>query len=279
MNATKQKIMVIERREETRHALQEVLSSFWHVTFVGSVGEADKKAKDEEFDLIVTGCILPRLSGKEGVLTFKTVNAMVIEEKAALLKKVRDTVHRFETDFKSKVSESEALLAQSQIQEEKISELINERLRRLEEEKIQHGQEIKDLEHEKQTALNAAQEAAQMVETVKQDMTAVQKESEIALTAKGEAEKKLEAASDEKKDAEARVAAAIEEKAEIEQKFAALVESSKADTDALNMEIISIREDLDKSVGAAEAVIAEKAKVEEKFEKIQEQWEKFAGNQ
>ena len=197
---------------------------------------------------------------------------MATDEKAVLLEKVRDTAHRFETDFKSKVSESEALLAQAQVQQEKISELINERLRRLEEEKIQHSQEIEKMELDKQTALAAAEEAARMVETV-------QKESEMVLAAKSEAEKQLEAALVEKKDAEARLAAATEEKAEAEQRLTALMESSKADVDALNMTINSLKEDLENSAGAAEAMVAEKAKVEEKLARIQEQWEKFAGNQ
>lgn len=197
---------------------------------------------------------------------------MATDEKAAFLEKVKDTVHRLETDFKSKASESEELVAQSQLQQEKISELINDRLRRLEEEKIQHNQEIENIEHEKQAALNAAEEAARMLETV-------QKEAEIALAAKGEAEKQLEAALVEKKDAEARIDAATEEKADAEQRFATLVESSKAETDALSKTINSLKEDLDNSAGAVTAAIAEKAQVEEKLVRIQEQWEKFAGNQ
>ena len=272
MNETMHKIMVIEQREEAVHALKEMLSPVWDVTFVDSGEEADKKAKDEEFDLIVTDCILPRLAGKEGVLRFKTADASDVEGKAAVLEKVRDTVHRFQTDFQSKISESEELLAQSQAQQEKISEMINERLRRLEEEKIKHSQTIKDIEQEKQTALNAVEEAARRVETV-------QKETEMALAAKNEAEKQIETVKVEKNEAEETLALAIKEKAEIEQRFAALAESAKADTDALNMTINSLKEDLDKSVGAAEAALAEKAMVEEKLERIQEQWEKFAGNQ
>jgi CheY-like chemotaxis protein len=272
MNETNQKIMVIEQREAAKRALKEMLSPLGEVTFVDSGAEAEKKAKDEDFDLIVTNCILPRLAGKEGVLIFKTGDAKVSDEKTALLEKVRDTVHRFETDFKSKVSESEELLAQSQIQQEKISELINERLRRLEEDKIQHSREIEGMEHEKQTALNAAEEAARMLQTV-------QKESEIALAAKGETEKQLEAALVDKTDAAARLAAALEERAEAEQRLAALVESSKADSDALNMTINTLKENLDKSAAAVEAMIAEKTMVEEKLARIQEQWEKFAGNQ
>ena len=272
MNETKQKIMVIEQKKEAVLALEEVLAPVLDVTFVDSVGEADKKAQDEEFDLIVTDCVLPRLASTDGVLTFKSVEAMDADGKSALLMKVRDRVRRFEADFKSKVSESEALLAQSQSQQEKISELINERLRRLEEEKIQHRRVIEDVEREKQTALEAAEEAARKMETMR-------KESENVLAEKSEMEKRLEAAMAEKSEAEVSLAAAIEDKSEFEQKLAALTESFKADTNALNMIINDLKEDLEKSVGAAEAAMAEKAMVEEKLERIQEQWEKFAGNQ
>ena len=272
MNEAKQKIMVIEQEEEVRLALKDMLSPYWDVTFVDSGEEADKKTRDDEFDLIVADCILPRVAGQESALTFKSVDAVVTGDKTAFIEKVKDLAAGFETDFKAKVSESEDLLAQSRNQQDKISEMINDRLRRLEEEKIQHRREIEDMEHEKQNALDAVEEAARKVE-------AVQKEHEMALAEKGEAEKQLEAAREERKEAEERLAAAIEEKSEIEQRFTALTESSKANANALNSTINALKEDLERSVGAAEAAMAEKAKVEEKLERIQEQWEKFAGNQ
>ena len=169
MNEAKQKVMVIEQKEEARQALKELLPPLWDVTFVDSGEEADKKTKDEEFDLIVADYILPRLSGQEGVLVFKTVDAGITGDKTALIEKVKNLAHSFETDFKAKVSDNEDLLAQSRTQQETISEMIKERLRRLEEEKIRHSQEIEDIKHEKQNAQKAVEEAAQRMETVKKE--------------------------------------------------------------------------------------------------------------
>ena len=64
MNEDRRKVMIIDGESETARALDGMLSPHWDVTAVGSVGEAAEKAEREDFDVIVTGYVLPRVSGQ-----------------------------------------------------------------------------------------------------------------------------------------------------------------------------------------------------------------------
>ena len=69
--------------------------------------------------------------------------------------------------------------------------------------------------------------------------------------------------------------AALKAKAEVESKLAEIEEKVVKERDGLNMKLKSVTEELNKALSVAETAIQEKATVEEKLTKFQENWEKY----
>jgi hypothetical protein len=123
------------------------------------------------------------------------VKDMVEEEKAALFKEIRDAVNQVEIDFQSKASDSEKLLRESQAKQDQLFDMLDNKIRSLEEEKFTLDEEIQGLREKVEAALSekaAAQERAE----------AAQEERQQVLVEKAEAQELAKKAQEEKQKAE-----------------------------------------------------------------------------
>ena len=182
-------------------------------------------------------------------------NASVIaaDQKAELLKKVREAVKKVEMDFQKQKPATQKLLQESEAKQDNILDLLNKRMRQLESEKAEAEKQAK-------TALSEKAEA--------------EKQTETALSEKAEAEKAVDAAIKEKEAAKKKADGALDEKIETEKRLA----KATKNIEALNEQTASLKEDLDKSVTIAETAIRERGQLQEKLTQFQENWEKYVAS-
>ncbi len=285
MSEIKQKFMIIDGESGASEAIQEILAQHYDVTIVGTAKEAAEKAENQDFDLIVTGYILPQISGAKAISEIKTTKDIAPEEKAKLLKKLREAVKQVEMDFQAKKSATEVLLRESQAKQDKILDLLNDRMRQLENENTELGREVRSFKEQLSTAVKQRADAEEKAEAARNDVAHAERELETLLAEKAEAEKQAEtallekteiektagAAIKERDEAEKKVDDALHERAEMEKKLA----GATRNIEALNKQTTSLKEELDKTITIAETAVNEKTRLQEKLAKIQENWEKY----
>ena len=176
--------------------------------------------------------------------------SVVVDQKAELLKKVREALKQVEMDFQKKKSPTEKLIRESEAKQDNILDLLNKNMRQLVSEKAEAEKRAK-------TALSEKAEA--------------EKRAETALSEKAKAEKAVDAVIKEKEAAERKADGALDEKAEAEKRLA---EATK-NIEGLNEQIGSLKDDLDKSVTIAETAVRERGELQEKLNQFQENWEKY----
>ncbi|MBF0510308.1 MAG: hypothetical protein HQK57_15470 [Deltaproteobacteria bacterium] len=225
MTATKKKVMIIDGDPTQVEAFRKLLSEHYDVTIVATPKEAIDKAKTEDFDVIVNGYILPMVTGPGGIKEVRTLDALMSEEKAAILKKTRNAVLRVESEFQTGKSAIEELLRHSQAQLDNILALLNGRIFQLETDKAQLQRDINILNDEVKTVSVGQAEAEQKARDALAAMNEAQNKAEVALQDKAEIEKKMMAAVEARAQAESQVKIAQAEKTEAEKKMMAAVEA------------------------------------------------------
>jgi chromosome segregation ATPase len=171
---------------------------------------------------------------------------MIANDKAELLKKFREVVKQAEVDFEAKKPTTEELLRKSKAKQDRLIELINDRVRQLESEKTELEREIQGLREQADTATRK----------------------------KAEAEDKTEAALKDKAEAENKMERLVTEKAEAEKKLAEV----KGNAEGLGEQITGLKGDLNKAVSIAESAVREKGQMQEKLVQFQENWEKYVAS-
>ncbi|MBF0550623.1 MAG: response regulator [Deltaproteobacteria bacterium] len=225
MTATKKKVMIIDGDPTQVEAFRKLLSEHYEVTTVATPKEAIDKAKTEDFDVIVNGYILPMVTGPEGIKEVRTLDSLMAEEKAAILKKMRDAVLRVESEFQTGKAATEELLKHSQAQLDNILDLLNGRILQLETEKAQLQRDINGLKDEVKTASVVQAGAEQKARDAIAAMNEALNKAGIALQGKTEAEKKMLVAIEAKAQAESQVKIAQAEKAEAEKEMMTAIEA------------------------------------------------------
>jgi chromosome segregation ATPase len=179
--------------------------------------------------------------------------SMAVDQKAELLKKVREAVKQVEMDFQETKTATQKLLRESEAKQDKILDLLNKQMRQLVSEKD-------EVEKRAKAALSEKAEA--------------EKQAKAAFSEKAKAEEAVDAAIKEKEAAEKKADSALDEKAEAEK---SLAEATK-NIEALREQITSLKGDLDKSVTIAETAVRERGQLQEKLTQFQENWEKYIGS-
>ena len=110
---------------------------------------------------------------------------------------------------------------------------------------------------------------------LKQEMQAVTEKDEVYLKEKIEAEEKAKASLKAQEEAEAKAENALNEKNEAEAGIAKLREEDAGRITQLAGEANRLTEELENAMALAEQNRAEKASIEEKLTKLQENWEKY----
>lgn len=181
-----------------------------------------------------------------------TAEDMGAQEKAAVLKKVRDQLHEAVSAAQVKTASAEKVLQETDARQEKILGLLNDDVRRHVNEEARLNQELQTLSEKLDSALEQKAEA--------------EKKSEIALRDRTAVAEKLKTMLAEKAETESRAETCLREKAAAEEKLG-----------NVQKEIETISAELGGARSAAETAVEEKTKMEKKLQALQENWENYVG--
>ncbi|MBW2062392.1 MAG: hypothetical protein JRI95_12660 [Deltaproteobacteria bacterium] len=229
------KIMILNYDSEATEKVRDIFPENCDVTTSDSLKDISEKA-DEDFDIIITGYVVPAVSGDRTWSYLQNIQKALDEAKSAMQGK-RDA--------------NEALMRETQEKQDNILEMLNDHVRGVESE----------------------------VAVLKTKMESMTEETEAARKSKEEAIEKAEAAFKEKAEAEKKAEEALKEKARTEEEFDKIREDDVKAIASLEKDVITLREELEKSISLAEQAYAEKGVIEEKLAKLQENWEKYMEGQ
>jgi len=249
MPEEKRRMLILNYDSEATKRVRDIFSQHCDIVAADSLKDVAKKA-DEDFDIIISGYVIPAVSGKKSVSYLQNIENALDEAKLAVQEK-RDA--------------NEVLLGESQKKWDEILKLLNDHIRGIENERAELKQKMQSLMEETNTARKQQEEA--------------EKKAEAALKDKEEAEKKAEAALKDKEEAEEKAETALMEKTKTEEELAQSREENAEVIAKLNSEVNTLREELEKSISLAEQAHKEKTSIEEKLAKLQDSWEKYVADQ
>ena len=235
MAEKKQKILILDYDSDTTAAVGDIFSKHYDTVTVASLEEASKKANDGKYDIIITGYVIPAVSGKKAISYLKNIKTAISKAKKAA---------------QNKSAAAQKLLRQSRDKQDEILDMLNENISGVENKRAALEQKIQSMMEEIDTARNSK--------------TETEKKTELALKDKQKAEEKLEAALEGKQKAEEIVETVLTEKTKMIEEF-----------DRLNNEINSLKKEINNSASLAEEAYKEKAEMEDKLTKLQKNWEKY----
>jgi len=260
MPKKKQKMLVLDYDSDTTAAIRDTLSQHCDVSFVDSLKKAAAKARAGKFDVIITGYLVPAVSGK------KTVSC---------LNNIKKAISQAETSVKQKRAAGKKALRESQKNHARIIELLTGHIRQFEVERLELKQQVQSLEKKASIAKKKKTEAEKKAKNAQKEKIGAERKAEEADKKRGETEKILDAEKKAIADAKEKGKAALMEKAEDKEKLDEAIKT----TEALNVEVASLREELKSAVSIAETAVEERNQLEEKVARFQENWEKYMGRQ
>ena len=300
MPKKKQKMLVLDYEPDTTAAVRDMLTQHSDVTFVDSLKKVAAKAKAGKFDVIITGYLVPAVSGKKTVSTLNNIQKAIsqseadVEKKRTAGEKILHEAQENQTRIidlltgHERQSEVERLEAKQQVQgfeekakaaEEKLAEAEKtaQEAQRLKEEAEKRVEEAGKKTAEAEEIAEAERQARAEAERVAQEeKEEAKKRAEEADKKRVEAEEIAEAERQARAEAEDKAEAALISKTEIEKKSAVAIETAEA---KLKAEVAPLREELNNAISIAETAVEERNQLEEKLARFQENWEKYVGGQ
>jgi len=249
MSEENRRILILNYDSEATKRVRDIFSQHCDVTTADSLKDVAEKA-DEDFDIIISGYVIPAVSGDKPVSYLQNIQKALDEAKLAV---------------QEKGGGNEALLGESQKRWNEILKLLNDHIRGIENERTELKQEMQGLTEETNTARKQQEEAENKVEAILKD--------------REDAEKKAEAALKDREDAEKKAKATLMEKTKKEEELAEIREKDAEVIAKLNNDVNTLTEELENSISAAEEARKEKASIEQKLAKLQENWEKYIAGQ
>ena len=249
MSEENRRILILNYDSEATKCARDIFSQHCDVTTADSLKDVAEKA-DEDFDIIISGYVIPAVSGDKPVSYLQNIQKALDEAKLAVQGK-RDA--------------NEALLGESQKKWDEILKVLDDHIRGVENEMAELKQEMQGLMEETKTARKSKEEA--------------DKKAEAALKDKEDAEEKAEAALKDKEEADKKAEATLMEKTKKEEELAEIREKDAEVIAKLNGEVSTLTEELENSISLAEEARKEKASIEKKLAKLQENWEKYVAGQ
>jgi len=263
MPEEKRRILILNYDSEATKRVRDIFSQHCDVTTGDSLKDVAEKA-DEDFDIIISGYVIPSVSGGKPVSYLQNIQKALEEAKLAV---------------QEKRGGNEALLGESQKKWDEILKLLNDRILVIENERAELKQEIQSLVEETNTARKQQEEAEKKAEATLKDREEAEEKAEATLKDREEAEEKAEAAVKDKEDAEKETEAALMEKAKTEEELAEFREEHAKVIAKLNDEVNTLTKELENSISLAEEAHKEKASIEKELVKLQENWEKYVAGQ
>jgi len=235
MSEENRRILILNYDSEATKRVRDIFSQHCDVTTADSLKDVAEKA-DEDFDIIISGYVIPAVSGDKPVSYLQNIQKALDEAKLAV---------------QEKGGGNEALLGESQKRWNEILKLLNDHIRGIENERTELKQEMQGLTEETNTARKQQEEAENKVEAILKDREDAEKKAKATLMEKTKKEEEL---------------------AEIREKDAEVIAK-------LNNDVNTLTEELENSISAAEEARKEKASIEQKLAKLQENWEKYIAGQ
>ena len=249
MSEENRKILILNYDSEATKNARDIFSKHFDITAVDGLKDLSEKV-DEGFDIIITGYVVPAVSGDNTISYLQDIRNALDEAKSAMQEK-RDA--------------NEAILRETLEKQDKILGMLNDHVRGVENETAVLKTKMESLTEETEAARKSKEEA--------------EKKAEAALEEKAVAEEKKEAALKEKTAVEQKAEEALKEKAGAREEFDKIREGDIKVIDSLKKDVSTLREELTKSISLSEQAYAEKNLIEEKLNKLQENWEKYTQGQ
>jgi len=156
MPKKKQKMLVLDYEPDTTAAVRDMLTQHSDVTFVDSLKKVAAKAKAGKFDVIITGYLVPAVSGKKTVST---------------LNNIQKAISQAEADVEKKRTAGEKILHEAQENQTRIIDLLTGHERQSEVERLEAKQQVQGFEEKAKAAekkLAEAEKTAQEAQMLKE---------------------------------------------------------------------------------------------------------------
>ena len=157
MPKKKQKMLVLDYEPDTTAAVRDMLTQHSDVTFVDSLKKVAAKAKAGKFDVIITGYLVPAVSGKKTVST---------------LNNIQKAISQSEADVEKKRTAGEKILHEAQENQTRIIDLLTGHERQSEVERLEAKQQVQGFEEKAKAAekkLAEAEKTAQEAQRLKEE--------------------------------------------------------------------------------------------------------------
>jgi len=175
MSEENRRILILNYDSEATKRIRGIFSQHCEVTTADSLKDIAKKA-DQDFDVIITGYVIPAVSGDKPVSYLQNIQKALDEVKVTVQKK-RDG--------------NEALLGESQKKWDKIFKLLDDHIRGIENERAELKQKMQSLMEKADTARKRKEDAEKKAEAALKDREKEKKKAKTALIEKTKTEEEL----------------------------------------------------------------------------------------
>ena len=175
MSEENRRILILNYDSEATKRIRGIFSQHCEVTTADSLKDIAKKA-DKDFDVIITGYVIPAVSGDKPVSYLQNIQKALDEAKLAV---------------QEKGGGNEALLGESQKKWDEILKLLNDHIRGIENERAELKQKMQGLVEEADTARKRKEDAEKKAEAALKDREKEKKKAEAALIEKTKTEEEL----------------------------------------------------------------------------------------
>jgi chromosome segregation ATPase len=272
MTGEKRKILLLDYDSKVTKAAKKSLDKQYDISLAKTVKDAHQIALSDNFDIIITGYIVPAVSSEKALLCLKHLDT---------------TVSKYEESFRNKKAETKKLVQQSEETKTEILKFLNEKLRTVISEKSSLKKEFKIQEQlidrfqkeisGKEKELNKKNDIEnQLRRSEEENKTAIDRLNIALADMKSELDKSTkisEGAKSAKEEMEKEIKNECKKKEDLQEKIIRIENENKKNGEKLNNKIKLMKNERDSAANIAEMALAEKDKLHEKLTTFQENWD------
>ena len=176
MSEENRKILILNYDSEATKNARDIFSQHCDITAVDGLKDISEKA-DDDFDIIITGYVVPAVSGDRTISYLQNIRNALDEAKSAM---------------QGKKDANEALLRETQEKQDKILEMLNDHVRGLESEAAVLKTKMESLTEETDAARRSKEEAEEKAEAALEEKAVAEEKAEDALKEKARAEEEFD---------------------------------------------------------------------------------------
>lgn len=176
MSEENRKILILNYDSEATKNARDIFSQHFDITAVDGLKDISEKA-DEDFDIIITGYVVPAVSGDRTISYLQNIRNALDEAKSAM---------------QGKKDANEAFLRETQEKQDKILEMLNDHVRGVESEAAVLKTKMESLTEETDAARKSKEEAEEKAEAALEEKAVAEEKAEDALKEKARAEEEFD---------------------------------------------------------------------------------------